>query len=505
VIQLSRPPAPGPAMALVLLLAASALAAQPAGVGGAPPTEFTAVPTASVVRLRARLDDLLSRAPFRRAHVGLIVHVAETGEVLYELVSGKRFTPGSTVKLVTAGVALEVLGAAYRWQTRVLASGPVVEGRLEGDVWIMGSGDPTLSREEITGIIEFLRLRGIREIDGDVVADDRAFEEAPWGRGWMWDDLHVSFSGGVSGFQLDPNDVPVRLIAGSRVGEPALLQYLKPGPRLPILLDVLTGPAGSDLELQVLPLPGGDAGERRIIGQLPLGRSFELSFAPAHPTLYALSYVGSVLADSGIAVGGQLRRAERGERKPPASAILGEITSDSLGLVLREFLKPSDNQIGESILRTIGREAANEGSSEAGLKVVERILYRWGIDPAATELADGSGLSRYNQISPRALNRLLMVFWHHPERETLIDALPIAGVDGTLEWRMRGTAAENNARAKTGSLEAVRALSGYVRSRDGQTLIFTLLVNGYEGPGSAARAVEDLIVEQLALFRRDPG
>jgi PBP4 family serine-type D-alanyl-D-alanine carboxypeptidase len=117
-------------------------------------------------------------------------------------------------------------------------------------------------------------------------------------------------------------------------------------------------------------------------------------------------------------------------------------------------------------------------------------------------LADGSGLSRYNQVSPRALNRLLIVFWHHPEREILIDALPIAGVDGTLEWRMRGTAAENNARAKTGSLEAVRALSGYVRSRDGQTLIFTLLVNGYEGPGSAARAVEDLIVEQLALFRR---
>jgi D-alanyl-D-alanine carboxypeptidase/D-alanyl-D-alanine-endopeptidase (penicillin-binding protein 4) len=488
-------PGLGRPLALFLLLAASALPAQPTAVGEAPPAEFAAVPTASVVRLRARLDDLLARPPFRRAHVGLIVHVAETGETLYELVSDKRFTPGSTVKLATASVALEVLGAAYRWQTRVVAAGPVVEGRLEGDVWIVGSGDPNLSREEIRGIIGLLRAGGIREIEGDVVADDRAFEQAPWGRGWMWDDLHVSFSGGVSGFQLSPNDVLARLIAGSRVGEP-------PGPRLPILSDVRTGPSGSEVELQVLPLPGGDVGEQRIVGQLPRGRSFQLSLAPAHPTLYALAYVGSVLADSGIAVGGRLRRAERDERVPPASAALGVMTSDSLGLVLQEFRKPSDNQIGESILRTIGREAADEGSAEAGLEVVERVLHRWGVDREATELADGSGLSRYNQVAPSALNRLLIVLWHHPARETLIEALPIAGVDGTLEWRMRGTAAENNARAKTGSLEAVRALSGYVRSRDGQTLIFTLLVNGFDGPGSAARAVEDLIVEQLALFRR---
>lgn len=499
-----RPTAPlrGSIPALALLLAASELPAQSTEVREAPPAEFAAVPTASVVRLRARLDDLLSRPPFRRAHVGLIVHVAETGETLYELVSDKRFTPGSTVKLATAAVALEVLGSDYRWRTRVLATAPVVQGRLEGDVWIAGSGDPSLSREEIRGIIGLLRSRGITEIDGDVVADDRAFEEAPWGRGWMWDDLHVSFSGGVSGFQLSPNAVPAQLTAGSRVGEPALLRYLEPGPRLPILSDVRTGPSGSEVDLEVIPLPGGDAGELRIVGQLPRGRSFQLSLAPAHPTLYALSYLGGVLAESGIAVGGRFRRAEMGESEPPASATLGEITSDSLGLVLQEFLKSSDNQIGESILRTIGRVTADEGSSEAGLEVVDRILRRWGISPEATELADGSGLSRYNQIAPIALNRLLIVLWHHPDRETLIDALPIAGVDGTLEWRMRGTAAENNARAKTGSLEAVRGLSGYVRSRDGQTLIFTLLVNGYDGSGSAARAIEDLIVEQLALFRR---
>lgn len=487
---------------LALLLSASVLSAQETTVGEAQAAEGSAASFASLLRLEARLDDLLSRPAFRHAHVGLIVQVAESGETLYEHLSDKRFTPGSTAKLATAGVALEVLGAAYRWRTRVLADGPVIEGRLKGDVWIVGSGDPTLTRKQIREIIPLLRKRGIREIEGDVIADDRSFEDAPWGRGWMWDDLHVGFSGGVSALQLSPNEVPARLIAGERIGELARLVYLEPGPELAILPDVRTGPSRSEVDLRVLPVP--ERAGRRIVGWLPRGRSFELSLAPAYPTAYALSYLGIVLADSGIAVGGVLRLAATDEREPPVGVgtSLGELRSDSLGLVLRDFLKKSDNQIGESILRTIGREAANEGSSEAGLEVVESVLARWGIDRAAAELADGSGLSRYNQLTPNALNRLLIVLWHHPEYETLIDALPVAGVDGTLEWRMRGTAAEGNARAKTGTLEAVRGLSGYVRSRDGQTVIFTLLVNGFDGPASAARAVEDLIVEQLALFRR---
>ncbi len=477
----------------------SVLAAQPTSVEERNPAQSVA--SASVLRLGSRLDDLLARPTFRRAHVGLIVQAAGSGEILYERTAEKRFTPGSTVKLATAVVGLQVLGPSYRWTTRVVAVGPVADGRLEGNLWLIGSGDPSLTRDELRGIIPMLRLHGIREIDGDVVGDDRAFEEAPWGRGWMWDELHIGFAGGVSGLQLSPGRVPATLVAGAAVGAPVRLRYMEPGPALPILVDVRTGPTGSKVELQVLPLPGGS--ERRIVGRLPRGRSFQLSLAPAHPTLYVLSYFGAVLADSGVTVGGQLRRAEPDERTPARGSLLGEIRSDSLGLILREFLKPSDNQIAESILRTVGREGAGEGSAEAGLEVEARLLSRWGVRPEAAILADGSGLSRYNQLTPAALNRILSAMWTHPSREIFLDALPIAGVDGTLQWRMRGTAAENNARAKTGSLEAVRALSGYVDSRDGETLIFTFLANHYDAADSAARAIEDLVVEQLALFRRD--
>jgi D-alanyl-D-alanine carboxypeptidase/D-alanyl-D-alanine-endopeptidase (penicillin-binding protein 4) len=456
----------------------------------------------SLARLSATLDDLLSRPVFRRAHVGLAVQQAETGEILYQRAVDKRFTPGSTVKLVTAAVALEILGPAYRWSTRVFVDGPVIDGRLEGNVWLVGSGDPSLTRDELRALVPALRQHGIREIDGDVVADDRAFEPKPWGRGWMWDDLHIGFAGGVSGLQLSPNLVIAQLVPGRTIGEPVRLSYLEPGPKLPILVDARTGRARSEVELEVVPLPG--AAEKRIIGSLPLGRSLELSLAPPHPTLYALAYLGTVLADSGITVGGRMRTVESRETIPPATKELAVIRSDSLGLVLGAFLKPSDNQIGESILRTVGRESAGEGSADSGIESVDRILRVWGIPADAAEVADGSGLSRYNQITPAALNRLLLIQWHHPTSDVLIDALPIAGVDGTLRWRMRGTVAEGNARAKTGALDAVRGLSGYVRDRDGRTIIFTLLVNGFEARGSEARAIEDLIIEQLALFSVSP-
>lgn len=488
------------ALSIAAVTASSALA-QRAPVGALASTPEAA---ASLARLSATLDDLLSRPVFRRAHVGLAVQLAETGSTLYERAVDKRFTPGSTAKLVTAAVALELLGSAYRWSTRIAVDGPVIAGRLEGNLWLIGSGDPSLTRDELRGLVPVLRRHGIAEIDGDVVADDRAFDEKPWGRGWMWDDLHVGFAGGVSGFQLSPGRVIAELIPGRTAGEPVQLRYLEPGPKLPILVDARTGPPLSRLDLDVVPLPG--AAERRIIGTLPPGPALELSLAPPHPTLYALAYFGTVLADSGITVGGQMRTAASTETTSASATQLAVVLSDSLGLVLSEFLKPSDNQIGESILRTIGRVAEGEGSSDAGIRAATVLLRRWGIPLDAFELADGSGLSRYNQITPAALNQLLLRAWSHPGHEVLIDAMPIAGVDGTLEWRMRGTAAEANARAKTGALSSVRGLAGYVRGRDGHGIVFTLFINGFEARAVEARAVEDLIVEQLALFSLErPG
>lgn len=458
----------------------------------------------SPAALAARLDRILADPALARAHVGLMVQVAETGEVIYELQGEKLFVPASNTKIVTAAVALDALGAGYRWETSLATDGALGDGVLEGDLWIVGGGDPGITREAVASWAEILRLAGIRRISGDVIGDDRAFGGPQWGEGWFWHEIYAYWAAGVSALQLRPNTVRARLVPGSAVGDPARFELLRPGPALRLAFDVRTGAPGSDVRLQYeLPPEGGDV---RMTGWIPASDTVPLHLATHHPTLYLLAHLGDALAKAGITVDGEIRRATTGD--PPDRPTWSHVvSSDSLGVVVSEMLKPSDNQAAESILRTVGLEVSGEGSAAAGLAVVEGVLARWGIEPGAMLLSDGSGLSRYNRIAPAAMARLLRAMWRHPEYDVFVSGLPVAAVDGTLQRRLSGTPAEENVRAKTGSLAAARTLSGYLTDGSGETLVFSLMVNDYDVPGRVAMAVEDLIIEQIALYRRavEPG
>jgi len=460
----------------------------------------SSAPIENGAELTARLERLIGDPALARAHVGLIVQVAETGEVLFESEAERRFTPASNTKIVTAAVALEELGADYRWPTRLVAAGPIRDGTLDGALWVIGSGAPDLKRAQVAAFASALREAGIANIAGDVVGDDRAFDAPQWGIGWMWDDLHAGWAGGVSGLQLHPSTARAYLYPGREVGDPVTLRFRASD--MPIAMEnrVRTGAPDSDLQLRFVPPPEGGTMELR--GWIPANAdSVPLFLSPPHPTPYVLRYLGGVLADSGIAVGGELRLVREGET--PTDSTWGyEALSDSLGAVLADLLKPSDNQMAESVLRTLGYEEGMSGSDLQGLEVVRATLSDWGIEPGAIDLADGSGMSRYNEVTPSAMNRLLRTMWRHPEYRVWLDAMPIAGQDGTLRRRMVGTPAASNVRAKTGSLSSVRALSGYVTDGDGETLIFSLLLNGYDSPGDVAVALEDLLVEQISLYHR---
>ena len=458
----------------------------------------------SPAELAARLERILADPALTRAHVGLIVQVAETGEVLYEVQAEKLFVPASNTKIVTAAVALDVLGPGFRWETTLAADGPVVDGVLQGDLWIIGGGDPTLTREDVHAWPGLLARAGIRRIAGDILGDDRAFEGPQWGQGWFWHEIYSSWAAGVSALQVQPNTVRARLVPASSVGRPAVFELEEPGPSLPIEVQVRTGAPGSSVRLRYEPPPEG--GDVVMAGWIPAGDTVELHLATGHPTLYLLAQVERALAQAEIEVEGAIRRAS--DAAPPHDPTWSQvIVSDSLGAVVAEMLKPSDNQMAESILRTVGLEMAGEGTAEAGLEIAGGVLQRWGIEPGAMSLSDGSGLSRYNRIAPRAMARLLRAMWRHPQYGILLDALPIAGVDGTLRRRLSGTPGEENVRAKTGSLAAARALSGYLTDGSGETLVFSLMVNDYDVPGSVAVALEDLIIEQVAMYRRsvEPG
>lgn len=479
--------------------------AGPAQVATSAAGDGYATDLTSPAQLAARLETILDDPALARAHVGLAVQVAETGEVLVDRAGEKLFVPASNAKVVTAAVALDVLGPAYRWTTTLLADGAVRNGVLEGDLWIVGGGDPWLTRSEVDSWPDLLAEAGIRRIAGDVIGDDRAFSQPQWGRGWYWHEVFAAWGAGVSGLQLRPNTVRARLVPGDAPGEPATFELEEPGPAPRLEVDVGTGAPGSAVRLRYEPPPEG--GTVRMTGWVPLGDTVSLHLATHHPTLYLLEYLQSRLEESRIRVDGEVRRVGSGDVIPTAIGWKRDLASDSLGMVVAEMLKPSDNQVAESVLRTVGLESDGEGSPEAGLETVRGVLGRWGIEPGAVELADGSGLSRYNRIAPNAMARLLRAMWRHEHYEVFLAGMPVAAVDGTLRSRLSGTPGEENVRAKTGSLSSARALSGYLTDGSGETLVFSLLVNGYDVPGEVAVALEDLIVEQLALYRRpvEPG
>ena len=455
--------------------------------------------------LASRIDRILEDPALTRAHVGLTVQVAETGEILYERDGEKRFIPASNTKLVTGAVALTTLGGDYRWKTKLIADGPIEHGTLNGNLWIIGGGDPSLRRDELRVWMKHLAMEGIQHITGDVIGDDRVFTDPQWGKGWMWDDLYGGWSAGVSGLQLAPNTVSAAIVPGPELGDETELLLRAEGPALPIRNLVRTGAPGSEVRLQFLPPPEG--GEVELHGWVPAGPdSVRLYLATPHPTMYLLDWMRRLLSGGGIKVDGEYRRASADEH--PEEETWSHVSlSSPLSRLLGDMMKPSENQMAETFLRTVGLEEGSAGSPEEGLAVVESTLQNWGIEPAAMNLVDGSGLSRYNEITPNAVARMLRAMWRHPEFTTFFSGLPVAGVDGTMRRRMVATPGYNNVRAKTGGLSGVRTLSGYLVDGRGETLLFSLLLNGYASPGSVAVALEDLLIEQVALYRRpvEPG
>lgn len=490
----------GPSAVAPLAPGTAALSAPFGQYGGDTLASADTLPVMGPERLARRLDRILEDPALARAHVGMKVVIAETGEALYERRAERRFIPASNVKLVTAAVALDVLGPGHRWTTRLHATGPIRDGTLRGNLWIVGDGDPRLSREEVDRWPRLLRQAGIRRIAGDVVGDDRAFAEPPWPEGWTWGDLYTGWGVGSSALQLHPGRIRAVLEPGDSLGSPARLRLRTPAPGPVLEPRVRTGAPGSRVRLRFLPAVADRP--LRLEGWIPAGEdAVELSLAPGHPTLQLLGHLERRLEEADVAVEGGVRRAEPGERRPEAGWT-ASIRSRPLGELLPRMLKRSDNQMAESLLRAVGREEGEEGSPESGIRVVMERLADWGVDPDAVRLSDGSGLSRYDRITPAALVRMLRAVWREPGFDAFARSLPEAATDGTLSGRLLGTPAARNLHGKTGSLSEVRALSGYVEDGAGQTLVFSLLLNGYDAPGDVAVALEDLMVEQLSLLHR---
>ncbi len=466
----------------------------------------------AVGALRAELDDIFADPAFRNAHWGVMVQSVATGEILYRRNAEKLFMPASNNKLVTAAVALARLGPDYRFHTRVAAAGPVeADGTLRGDLVVVGGGDPAISERFYDGDptaafrawSDSLKARGVRRITGSIIGDDDLFDDIHLGPGWAWDYLDAYYAAEVGALLYNEGAVTYRITPGDSAFAPARIEALPRTSYLTVTTDVMTVTDSTGVSLRADRRPFGN--HARLTGAIWVGQDSLIRYiAPHDPTLFFVTVLSETLAAQGIEVGGRPVDIDSlaEDQRADSLATLFVHESPTLAEIVVPFLKRSQNQIGEMLLRYLGVEATDTGSVAAGRRVVEATLTNWGIPESGYIYVDGSGLSRYNYLSPEAIIRLLRVMARRPEFEVFYDALPIAGVDGTLRSRMKGSRAEGNARAKTGYISNSRALSGYVTTHDGELLAFSMIANNFDESVDAAEYLQDLAIERLANFSR---
>lgn len=498
---------------------------------GTPPLcAATAAPPAKALpatrsNLAARIDAVIDQPRFAGAEWGLKVVSLDSGETLYTRNADHLMQPASTAKLFTAALTMDTLGAEQRTSTRLLAQGDVRRHRLDGNLVLYGMGDPTLgasgtSTDWAGQLAGQLASQGITHIHGDLIADDSIFAGPAFGSGWEVSDLLSWFAVPSSALSVQENIVRLTVTPSLRVGGNADVS-LDPPLGIPGLVSrVGTTAKGSRDDINLYRAPGSDtlyAFGSIATGQAP--KTFHL--AMVDPARVAGEALGSALHSRGITLDGTVRvlhwpaddRAVIG-----GARLVGEIASPTFGDILRRGLKRSQNLYLQNLLLMAGVQAHNAAmqsptppagflTTEAwGLRALRTLLDRIGIAPGQAMLEEGSGLSRQDLVTPSAMIRLLQFLSAQPYAATLHDALPIAGVDGSLVGRMRGTAAEGNVHAKTGSMTFVNCLAGYVTSANGDHLAFAIMLNNYAAPSGAPPAGRDVdaIAELLATYR-GPG
>ena len=471
---------------LLAALAACQTAPPTAAPSPAPSPETAASPATSRASLAAALDSIFADTAFTGAFWGAVVRSLDTGETLYRRNGEKMLVPASNMKIVTGAAALESLGPDYVYRTPVAATGPIAGGELRGDLVVIGSGDPTISsqfpgrvdaRAVFRAWADSLRARGVRRVTGSVVGHDEAFDDVPYGRGWAWDDMDAYYAAEVSALHLNEGVVNVRVTRGNAVGAPAVVTLDPPTSYIPVVNQATTGTPGTPENVRVTRAESGTGFV--VSGTIPADTTvFTEPIAVRNNTAFFATVLRETLVQAGIVVGGG---AVDGDSVPAARlARLDTLfvhRSPPMRDVLPAFLKPSQNQIGEMLLKTMGRELRGAGTDDAGVAVVDSLARLWSLPPRRLSQADGSGLSRYNLVAPDFLIALLERMQASPNRDVFVAALPVAGVDGTLASRMRGTPLQGNVRAKTGTLSNVRALSGYFTTAAGERMVFSLIVN----------------------------
>ena len=454
--------------------------------------------------LQRRIDAILDRPALAPAFWGVEVRSTRSGRILYARNAEKNFKPASTLKVVTTAAALDAFGPDARFRTTVETAGRLDDkGMIVGDIYLVGGGDPNLSGRFTQGraTVPFEQLAsqmaaaGVRRVEGRVIGHEGLFAGDRRGEDWSRGDLVWCYGAEVSALSLNDNCVDVTAAPAEREGDPVVVAASPRSSYYRIVSSATTSARGTPAELRVERDPGGNL--IRLSGTQPVGQKpWQGSIALEDPARYAATVFREVLAASGIVVTGDVDTLSA--PLPAARRTLATLESAPVSELIGTINKTSQNLHTEMMLRLLGARRGGVGTQESGREAVEEFLLRMGVRPETWQLQDASGLSRSDLVSPHEMVSLLAAMDRHPHAAVFRASLPIAGVDGTLDSRMKGTAAEGRVQAKTGTIRNVNALAGYATTRSGERLAFYAVVNHHTAEGSDAVAALDALAALLA-------
>jgi D-alanyl-D-alanine carboxypeptidase/D-alanyl-D-alanine-endopeptidase (penicillin-binding protein 4) len=482
----------------------------------------------TLAELKTRIEEITHQPALEPGFFAVKIVSLDTGLVIYEQSANKFTRPASNMKLYTVAAALDRLTPDYHFITSVYAKEKPEDGKVKGDLIVYGRGDPSFAArfndgdyfKGINDLAARIVTAGVTRIKGDLVGDESWFNGAPLGSGWEWDDLQWSYGAQVSALTVNDNAIDLTVKPGEKVGAPVVITSGPPATFMTIANRATTGSRGSKSDLNIY--RGLGANTLEISGSLPLGdNGFTGSTAIPDPALAFVTMLKDALLKRGVKIDGRVHTLDARSgmsivpnpsaglmqatnvlpQTPPVE--IASIQSPPFSVIASHTLKPSQNLYTEIILRTLGKlnsVGPSQTNEEAGLIVVRNFLRQAGANESDLALNDGSGLSRNDMITANATVQLLTFMSKHRYFAQFRDALPIAGVDGTLRTRMRGTPAENNLRAKKGSLSSVASLSGYVTTAAGEHLVFSMMLNNYPDASALRRDSIDAIAVLLASF-----